>query len=191
MHINNTLKFKYQLIGFTLLYILNCIPLFWVLTLQCKMVLTLNLLGGNFLRLQMGMATIHMGCVVTAWLTECKNKLLYYYNVTATPLPLPIFASIILCMCPANERWCYTVTPSLIGWAHTQNAPCICSKTRDQSDHGNCIFPSGSSNISRWSLLGPWRPDITTFLTIGLVCSTICNYQMETLSNINRYGCQC
>ena len=23
---------------------------------------------------------------------------------------------IILCMCPANERWHYTVTPSLIGW---------------------------------------------------------------------------
>ena len=28
---------------------------------------------------------------------------------------------IILSMCPANERWRYTVTPSLIGWAHTQN----------------------------------------------------------------------
>ena len=32
-------------------------------------------------------------------------------------------------MCPANERWCYivtsNVTPSLIGWAHTQNVPCI------------------------------------------------------------------
>ena len=27
----------------------------------------------------------------------------------------------ILCMCPANERWRYSVTPSLIGWAHTQN----------------------------------------------------------------------
>ena len=26
---------------------------------------------------------------------------------------------IILCMCPANEWWRYTITPSLIGWAHT------------------------------------------------------------------------
>ena len=26
-----------------------------------------------------------------------------------------------LCMRPANERWCYIVTWSLIGWAHTQN----------------------------------------------------------------------
>ena len=34
-------------------------------------------------------------------------------------------AMIILCMRPANERWRYTVTPSLIGWAHTQNDPCI------------------------------------------------------------------
>ena len=28
---------------------------------------------------------------------------------------------IIVCMRPANERWRYTVTPSLIGWARTQN----------------------------------------------------------------------
>ena len=33
-------------------------------------------------------------------------------------------AGIILCMCPANERRCYNVTLSLIGWAHSQNDPC-------------------------------------------------------------------
>ena len=32
-------------------------------------------------------------------------------------------SGIILYMCPVNERWCYNVTPSLIGWAHTQNDP--------------------------------------------------------------------
>ena len=32
---------------------------------------------------------------------------------------------IILCMCPANERWRYIVMWSLIGcWAHIQNNPC-------------------------------------------------------------------
>ena len=30
---------------------------------------------------------------------------------------------IILCVRSASERWCYSVTPSLIGWAHTQNDP--------------------------------------------------------------------
>ena len=30
-------------------------------------------------------------------------------------------------MHPANERWCYIVTSSLIGWAHTQNDPCVCN----------------------------------------------------------------
>ena len=29
----------------------------------------------------------------------------------------------ILWMLPANERWLYIVTSSLIGWAHTQNDP--------------------------------------------------------------------
>ena len=32
---------------------------------------------------------------------------------------------IILSMCPANERWCYNLTLSSIGWAHTQNDPCV------------------------------------------------------------------
>ena len=34
-------------------------------------------------------------------------------------------SGIILCMCPANERCHDTVKSSLIGWAHTQNDPCI------------------------------------------------------------------
>ena len=32
-------------------------------------------------------------------------------------------AGISLRMRPANERWHYTVMPSLIGWAHTQTDP--------------------------------------------------------------------
>ena len=32
-------------------------------------------------------------------------------------------AGIIMCMRPANERWRYSVTPSLIGWAHIKNYP--------------------------------------------------------------------
>ena len=28
-------------------------------------------------------------------------------------------------LCPANERRCYKVTPSLIGWAQTWDQPCI------------------------------------------------------------------
>ena len=34
-----------------------------------------------------------------------------------------IIPGIILCMHPANERWHYTVTPSLIGWVQIQNDP--------------------------------------------------------------------
>ena len=36
-----------------------------------------------------------------------------------------VIAGIIFCMHPANERWRYIVTSSLIGWAHRQNNPCI------------------------------------------------------------------
>ena len=38
----------------------------------------------------------------------------------------PMMSSgIILCMHPANERRCYNVTSSLIGWVHAHNNPCI------------------------------------------------------------------
>ena len=37
-------------------------------------------------------------------------------------------AGIILCMCPAKERWCYTAMQSLIGWAHTQDDPWECAQ---------------------------------------------------------------
>ena len=37
---------------------------------------------------------------------------------------------IFLCMCQANDRWCYNVTSSLIGWAHSQIDPCSCNHCR-------------------------------------------------------------
>ena len=39
-------------------------------------------------------------------------------------IAIVIIAGIVLCMRPANERRCYNVTPSLIGWVHAQNDPC-------------------------------------------------------------------
>ena len=35
------------------------------------------------------------------------------------------YSGIILCMRPANGRQRYIVTSSVIGWAHTQNDPCL------------------------------------------------------------------
>ena len=50
----------------------------------------------------------------------------YMYISLSIPVNLAINfkAVIILCMRPANERWRYIVTPSLIGWTHTQNDLC-------------------------------------------------------------------
>ena len=47
----------------------------------------------------------------------------YIYTLTLT-IEWMVSSDICNCMCPANERWCYNVTSSLIGWAHTQNDPC-------------------------------------------------------------------
>ena len=52
-----------------------------------------------------------------------RNKVITHsnYDLDCTPSLLCCNTGIILCMCPANERWRYSVTPSLTGWAHTQN----------------------------------------------------------------------
>ena len=48
---------------------------------------------------------------------------------TKTPHSWPVrlrMAGIILYVRSANERRCYIVTSSLLGWAHTQNDPSVC-----------------------------------------------------------------
>ena len=72
--------------------------------------------------------TLH--CNVSHWLGACTQNVPWipqsliqyhifapshqYHNTVSSPS-----AGIILCMCPANETWCY----SLIVWAHTQHYP--------------------------------------------------------------------
>ena len=53
-----------------------------------------------------------------------KSSSHYSLNIILDIL-IRLSIGIILCMHLANERWRYTVTPSLIGWAHTQNGHCI------------------------------------------------------------------
>ena len=36
-----------------------------------------------------------------------------------------VFTGVILCVGSADERWCYIVMLSLIGWAHMHNGLCI------------------------------------------------------------------
>ena len=89
-------------------------------------------------------------------------------------------AGIILYMRPANERRRYIVTPSLIGWAHTQNDPCnsacyrcgtlsspiVCSA----SPHLSCI-----ENMRPWTYIYLtatwWRHQIETFSASLALCA--------------------
>ena len=62
------------------------------------------------------------GRLFSLGLNELNPVLGNYKNPGQTPFSLP---EIILCIHPANERWHYNVTPSLIGRASTQNDPYI------------------------------------------------------------------
>ena len=55
-----------------------------------------------------------------AWELKIIHKENYRKSVSSEVVLPP---GIILCMCPANERQCYNVTSSLIGWAHIWNNP--------------------------------------------------------------------
>ena len=57
-------------------------------------------------------------------------------------IPRP-FTGIILCMHPANERQHYNVTPSLIGWAKTQNDLCLCPASLHHQGISCCIAHIG------------------------------------------------
>ena len=65
-----------------------------------------------------------------------------------------LYTGIILCMRPANERQCYSVTPSLIGWGHTHNVPSVCRETA--VTHWNYPPPTTVRNAaSKWNHVNP------------------------------------
>ena len=57
---------------------------------------------------------------------------------------------LILGLRPANERQCYFVTTSLIGWAQTENQPC----TSSNGGYVNSSVPGKSACIFQSSLIG-------------------------------------
>ena len=76
----------------------------------------------------------------TPWkATSCKFSLSVNHctsNFDRIGLKQP---GIILWMHPANERQCYIVTMSLIGWTHTQNGPwATCNMMKPLADKFSC-----------------------------------------------------
>ena len=59
-------------------------------------------------------------------------------------------------MRPANERQCYIVTSSLIGWAHTQNTP---RKGLSLKNGGNFHRPYDSVKRALTAPLKTWMAD--------------------------------
>ena len=72
---------------------------------------------------------------------------------------------IILCLRLANERRRYTVTPSLIGWAHTQNDPWIVVQSESHEDEMTYDMNKSSHGwhaplfFFKLDQLGPWIKD--------------------------------
>ena len=79
-------------------------------------------------------------------------------------LLIVVTPGIILCMCPANERWRYIVMWSLIAcWAHIQNNPCHIT------DILLCLYIvsyTSKHQTSRWLLMAWCLFGVRTYATI-------------------------
>ena len=106
-------------------------------------------------------------------------------NLIHVPLaPFQCYTDIVLCMHSANERWRYTVTPSLIGWVHTQNDPCymhLLTNTNNRMGHGqhlkvllqwNSTSVYTSCTYSTYHLELALGTFICHFISACLVCHT-------------------
>ena len=59
----------------------------------------------------------------------------------------PDYSGIIMCMRPVKERRHYTVTSSLIGWAHTQKDPWLQLKSKENLSCGFGFLPMPQSSL--------------------------------------------
>ena len=59
------------------------------------------------------------------WVKGSKRDMAFIERMHRNKPNITYIPEIILCISSANGRWCYNAMPSLIGWAHTQNGPCI------------------------------------------------------------------
>ena len=95
-------------------------------------------------------------------------------------------------MCTANEKQCYNVTLSLIGWAHAQNDPCDITITIIDLRSNFGLRTDIPSLVTRfvgpiWGPPGAARTQVGTMLATqtllsGLVCHQVvpCEYLWET-----------
>ena len=100
--------------------------------------LNLDIFSNHYLQRQ-GQALV-IWLIIQFWWTFHNEKhwhtFISYVALYGSPFPITIYAGIILCMHPANDRWHYIITSSLIGWAHSQNYPC---SSQDYSFHSDLI----------------------------------------------------
>ena len=123
----------------------KCQPYLWGLTLvSCQLPWLHNLdtsmenasISYQFMYAQDGMKHYYQKSNYQLWIVPCFWHFIVYYHhrqwniidlcsmFTIIPLQLFINTVLILGLHPANERRCYFVTASLIGWAQAHNQPC-------------------------------------------------------------------
>ena len=108
---------------------------------------------------------LHLSCTKLSMYDECVS--LRYKETNIKAGFWYTIKGVILCIRPANERWCYNVTSSLIGWVHTQNNLCYPCQTQKNKYYPS-ITPYGWGITSFWFPVSHWQPTAP--------CEDICSY---------------
>ena len=120
--------FFHSLIGGTqVALMLNQIKINWSILLICSHLFTYTLICNIYISIFIskgsGYATHYKGLATLGYVTQGTSYLKCQSWQNPWQVHGDLCAIIILSMGSANERHCYNITLSLIGWAHTENDP--------------------------------------------------------------------
>ena len=87
----------------------------------------------------------------------------------------------ISCMCPTKESRRYDVTPSLIGWAHTQNDPC-CAATMMRTSTYASIYLANSYFMTRVNVFSLCSLCIGCCVSGGIIINKHSTQRVDSLT---------
>ena len=86
-------------------------------------------------------------------------------------------------MRPSNERWRYTITPSLIVWAQTQNIPRMIQLSDAYTDHQTSINSCNEiPSLNEWDSKNP-------FVTIVNATKIVAGEFAAVMNRFDRMSC--
>ena len=96
-------------------------------------------------------------------------------------------SGISLCTHPANERWCYNVTSSLISLAHSQNDPCKYVNTPSMTCRNLTNDTSQGSVLPHYTCNRVWQKSRVSWLCLWTDVDVACSVSDHHRTHLHGY----